>query len=66
VSRWLGGEFINAKKLDGGHKKKKNSKTKNEIRVEKGKRIKFNLSTTLLNTMKDKNHISAPKCIHGC
>jgi hypothetical protein len=49
----LGGKFINAKKnLDGGHKEEKNSKTKIEIRVEKGKENKFNLPTTLVSTMR--------------
>jgi len=42
------------KKLDGGHKEKKCSKTKIEIRVEKGKENKFNLPTTLVSTMREK------------
>jgi hypothetical protein len=42
------------KKLDGGHKKKKSSKIKIEMRVEKGKENKLNLPTTLVSTMKEK------------
>jgi hypothetical protein len=56
------------KESDGGHKEKKNSKTKIEIKVEKGKENKLNLPTTLVNTMREKKiyHISVPRCIHGC
>jgi hypothetical protein len=35
-------------------REKKNSKTKIEIRVEKGKENKLNLPTTLVSTMKEK------------
>jgi len=49
-----------------GTKIKKKSKTKIKIRVEKGKENKFNLPTTLVSTMREKNRISAPRCIHGC
>jgi hypothetical protein len=53
-SRWLGGKFINKKKMDGDHKKKKSSKTKIEIKVAKGKENKLNLPTTLVSTMRGK------------
>jgi hypothetical protein len=65
VGGW-GKSFLTQKKMDGGHKEKKSSKTKIEIRVEKGKENKINLATTLVSTMREKNPISAPWCTCGC
>jgi len=50
----LGGKFLNAKKIGWKAQRKKNSKTKIEIRVEKWKENKLNLPTTLVSTMREK------------
>jgi hypothetical protein len=51
----VGGKvYKSKKKLDGGHKKKKSSKAKMEIKVEKRKENKLNLLTTLVSTMREK------------
>jgi hypothetical protein len=48
------------KKTRWGARKKKSSRTKNDIKAEKGKEKKINLPTTLVNTRTQKNRISAP------
>ncbi len=61
-----GKKNLTQKKMDGGHKEKKGSKTKIEIRVEKGIENKVNLPTTLVSTTREKNPIRAPWCTCGC
>jgi len=52
--------FKRAKKTRWGARKKKSSRTKNDVKAEKGKENKINLPTTLVNTRTQKNRISTP------